>query len=326
MTDFLQGKPLPDVTSTRTEAQTAPDYYTDYLTALSGEGETYLGKTGEELVAGFDPLMTKAYEGVGTAAGAYIPGLTRAQQTAEMATGVTPERISAFMDPYRSQVVDELARVSQQNVQRNVLPQLKAGFVGSGGLGSQRYAGALSQGLADIQASLQGQQSALLSKGYQDAVKNAFDQLAAERESAGLEAELAQLAQNLGLSEMEALSTMGGRKMAYEQSLIDAPLRTAENVSKLLRNYQIPLDRTTVEKGPKPGAYGLSDFDKISGILSLIGAYGAPAGTSDKALFGRGAAEIVDFFKKLGLSDTDIGSVANIADYDVNPAEDYLEK
>jgi hypothetical protein len=321
---ILQGKPLPDVTTTRTETQTGPDYYTDYLTALSGEGESYLGKTGAELVADIDPLQEQAYRGVGTAAGAYIPGLTRAQQTAQRATGVTPERISAFMDPYRSSVVDELARISQQNVQRNVLPQFKAGFVGSGGLGSQRYAGALGQSLADIQANLQGQQGALLSKGYQDAVKNAFDQLAAERESAALESDLATVAQTLGLSEMEALSKMGGQKMAYDQSLIDAPLRTAENVSKLLRNYQIPLDRTTVETGPKSGVYGLSDFDKISGILSLIGAYGAPTGTTKEGMFGRGLEQIFKIFKD---QDIDIGAIlGGGSDYTVNPAEDYLIK
>jgi hypothetical protein len=49
-------------------------------------------------------------------------------------------------DPYQTGVLDELDRLSAQNVQRNLLPGLKAGFVGAGGaggLGSQRYAGCL---------------------------------------------------------------------------------------------------------------------------------------------------------------------------------------
>jgi hypothetical protein len=59
--------------------------------------------------------------------------------------GIDATDISAFFDPYQTGVLNELDRLSAQNVQRNLLPGLKAGFVGSGGLGSQRYAGALGQ-------------------------------------------------------------------------------------------------------------------------------------------------------------------------------------
>jgi hypothetical protein len=82
--------------------------------------------------------------------------------------GIDATDISAFFDPYQTGVLNELDRLSAQNVQRNLLPGLKAGFVGSGGLGSQRYAGALGQSLADVELGLAGQRAGLMSKGYQE--------------------------------------------------------------------------------------------------------------------------------------------------------------
>jgi hypothetical protein len=320
MMSFLQGSPLPDVTVTKTTDQEAPEYYTDYLTGLSKAGQAPLSKTGEELVAGYDPYQDLGYELMPQIASSYVPGLTSAQQLAETATGVTPGRISQFMDPYRQNVVDEMARLSAQNVQRNVLPQLKAGFVGSGGLGGQRYASALGQGLSDIQLGLQGQQAAALSKGYSDALRAAFDQLGAEREAAALQADLAGRSQELGLIGAGALTKAGTERQAYQQSLIDAPLKTAMNAAQLMRGYQIPLVTTETERGPKAGSYGLSDFEKISGILSLVGAYGGKGTdkTSPLQFAGQGLESIINQIGKLfpsssypyGGADLDVGNMS----------------
>lgn len=322
---FMQGSPLPDVTVTKTTEQEAPKFYTDYLEDIAKATESPLSKTGAELVAGYDPLQDLGFGQYEPAARSYVPGLSAASQLARGATGISPERISEFMDPYRQSVVDEMSRLSAQNVQRNVLPQLRAGFVGSGGLGGQRYAGALGQSLADIQLGLQGQQAQYLSKGYQDALKAAFDELSAERESAKLQADLAKLEQALGLEGAEALTKAGTARQAYEQSIIDAPLKTVTTASQLLRGYQIPLDTTEIEKGPKAGAYGQSDFERIAGILSLVGAYGG-AGTKDTSnlqFAGMGldkvAKELSKAFPSLfqspgfydyGGSDLDVGNVS----------------
>jgi hypothetical protein len=174
---ITQGSPLPDITKTTTTTQTAPDYYTNYLTKLSTAGQDALKTTAAQGIAAYDPLQTQGYGQVPTAAGAYQSGLTAAGATAASAAkGITPERISALMNPYTTDVVNEMERLSQQNVQRNLLPSLKAGFVGSGGLGSQRYAGALGQSLADVQSNLTGQQYGALSKGYEGALKAAIDE------------------------------------------------------------------------------------------------------------------------------------------------------
>lgn len=282
---FTQGSPLPDITETTTKTQAAPEYYTQYLTGLSqaGTGALYTGakdatgqpvmKTGAELVAGLDPLQQKAYAGIPTAAEAYKPGLTAAGQTATaVAAGLTPERIQSLMNPYTAGVVNEMARLQQENLQRNLLPTMKAGFVGSGGLGSQRYAGALGQMGSDLQRNLLGAQTQALQKGYSDATQAALQEMDARAKAAALQQGIAKSEQELGLAGMGALQQAGTTQQAYEQAKIDAPLKIATQVGNLMAGKQIPITDTTRFVGPKAGAYGASDLATILGIASTLGA------------------------------------------------------
>ena len=296
---FMQGSPLPDVTVTKTTEQETPDYYTDYLEGLAGAGETALGLTGAELFKPKTEMQTSGYSKVPTAAAAYSPLMTLAETAGKTFGGIQAEDVAAFFDPYQEGVLAELDRLSAQNVQRNLLPGLKAGFVGSGGLGSQRYAGALGQSLADVELGLAGQRAQLMSKGYQDAIANAFKQAQEERQAAAAQGDLATLAQELGLLEAGALTKFGAEEQALGQAEIEAPLKTAMNGAQLMRGFQVPLDTTEIEKGPKPGAYGTSTFQDIGSILALVGAYGgkAPANANPLTLGGYGAKEIVDFIK-----------------------------
>jgi hypothetical protein len=304
---FMQGDPLPDVTVTKSTDQETPDYYTDYLTALSGAGETALGLTGAQLYEPQTDLQTTGYDAVEDAAGSYEDLMALAETAGEDFGGIDATNISDFLNPYKKGVLDEMERRSALNVQRNLLPGLKAGFVGSGGsggLGSQRYAGALGQSLADVQSNLTGQQSEFMYKGYQDAIANAFKQAQEERQAAGAQGELAALAQKLGLTEAEALTRFGAEEQALGQAEIEAPLKTAMNVAQLMRGYQIPMDTTEIEKGPKPGAYASSPFQDIGSILSVIGAYGgrAPGSADPLTLAGYGAKDIFKFIKDLDLN------------------------
>jgi hypothetical protein len=279
---FFQGSPLPNITETTTKDLRAPDYYTNYLTGLSQAGQTALGKTAAEGIAGYDPLQTTGYGQMETAAGAYQPGLTAAGQTAaKSARGIDTSRIGALMDPYTQSVVDEMARLQQQNIQRNLLPTMKGAFVGSGGLGSQRYAGALGQSLADAQASLTGQQYGALSAGYQNALKAALDEAQLQNLAAKTQADIAGQEQILGLRGAGALTQAGAERQKYEQAKLDYPLSTATNVSGLLRNFQVPISGTETKVGPgQQGQYGLSPFQTTSGILSLVGGAAGPAGAN----------------------------------------------
>lgn len=275
---ITQGAPLPDVTETTTTTQTTPDYYTKYLTDISKVGTDALTRTAAEGVASYDPLQNQGYGAFSGAAGAYKPGLTAAGQTAAAAAkGITPDRISALMNPYTTNVVDEMARLSQQNMQRNLLPSLKAGFVGSGGLGSQRYAGALGQSLADVQSTLTGQQYGALSKGYEGALKAAIDEMSGQTAAAKTQADIAKQEQDLGLAGASALTKAGAERQKYEQSLLDYPMIQAKNVSDLMRGYQVPISDTKQFKGPRPGAYQQSALATATGLIGVLGS--AAAGT-----------------------------------------------
>jgi hypothetical protein len=280
---ITQGKPLPDITKTTTTTQTAPDYYTNYLTQLSQTGQGALGRTAAEGVAAYDPLQTQGYGALPTAAGAYQPGLTAAGQTAASAAkGITPDRINALMNPYTTNVVDEMARLSQQNMQRNLLPSLKAGFVGSGGLGSQRYAGALGQSLADVQSTLTGQQYGALSKGYEGALKAAIDEMSGQTAAAKTQADIAKQEQELGLLGSQALVKGGAERQKYEQSILDYPMVQAKNASDLLRGYQVPISDTKKFVGPEAGLYQQSPLATATGLLGVLGS--AAAGTAGDRL------------------------------------------
>jgi len=277
---ITQGDPLPNVTVTTTKTDTAPDYYTDYLKDLAGAGGTAMGRTAEQGVAGYDPLQTTGYGMVESGAGAYKDFLESAEKTAgTVAGGLDTSRIGQLMDPYRTNVVDEMARLAQQNVQRNVLPSLKAGFVGGGNLGSQRYAGALGQTMADIQSNLTGQQYGALSKGYSEALKAALDELSVQNQAARTQMDLGKTAQELGLTEAGALTKAGAERQAYEQAKLDYPLKTAQQVSGLMRGLQVPMTQGETRTGPlSRDYYAQSDLSNIMGILSLIGSASGGAG------------------------------------------------
>jgi hypothetical protein len=288
---IVQGSALPNVTETTTTTDKAPAGYTGYLENLAKAGSgaltkagaldangkpTTVLKTGADLVAGYDPMQGQGYNQLQTAVGAYQPGLTAAGQTAgRAAQGITPERIQSLMNPYTTNVVNEMARLTNQNMERNLLPGLKAGFVGTGGLGSQRYAGALGQSLADMQANLTGQQTGALSAGYGQALKGALDEAQLMNLAAKTQADIAKQEQDLGLLGAGALTKAGAERQKYEQSLLDAPLSMAKEASSLMRGLTVPVDQTKTFTGPKTrDYYQQSNLDKIAGALSFVRSLG----------------------------------------------------
>ena len=292
---FLQGAPLPDIKTTETKTDTAPSYYTDYLSGLSTAGQTALDRSPTQSVAGYDPLQAMGYGALPAASTAGQPGLQAAQGTAaQAAQGITPERIQALMNPYTSSVVDEMARLSQQNMQRNLLPTMKAGFVGTGNLGSQRYANALGQSMSDTQAGLTGQQFGALSKGYSEALKGALDEAQLQNLAAGTQGKLSDMAQTQALTGVGALTKAGGERQAYEQSLLDQPLKTATNASGLLRGYTMPGSQTSTFTGPKAGAYQSSGLQDILTTMSGVGSVAGGAGL--KTISGLGGS-LADYLK-----------------------------
>ena len=271
---LTQGAPLPDVTVKQTAATTAPDYYTNYLSNLATTGQSQV--TGavtdpSKMVAGFGDLQKAAINLAPSTLTAYATPLQAGEATAaDVAKGVSSADIATFMDPYKTGVVDEMARLQQQNIQRNMLPALKAGFVGSGGLGSQRYANALGQTAADAQANLLGAQTGALSQGYKDAVNAALQQAQIQNQTAMTQGQLANIEATAGQSALKTAMDLGGQEQAVRQAVINAPLTTASNAAQLLRGYTVPTSTAQEYKGPLPGAYSASPLAQIASLGALF--------------------------------------------------------
>lgn len=289
---LTQGAPLPDVTVKQTAATTAPDYYTNYLSNLATTGQSQV--TGavtdpSKMVAGFGELQRAAINLAPSTLTAYATPLQAGEATAaDVAKGVSSADIATFMDPYKTGVVNEMERLQQQNIQRNMLPALKAGFVGSGGLGSQRYANALGQTAADAQANLLGAQTGALSQGYKDAVNAALQQAQIQNQTAMTQGQLANIEATAGQSALKTAMDLGGQEQAVRQAVINAPLTTASNAAQLLRGYTVPTSTAQEYKGPLPGAYSASPLAQIAGLGTLFasGAGGTSAAQGLLKAFG----------------------------------------
>lgn len=287
----FQGAPLPDITETRSKVTEAPGYYTDYLTGLSQAGTRELGKTPDQLVAPLSALQQQGYATIPGAATAYQPGLATAQQTAGQAAGIGAEDISRFMNPYTQNVVEEMERLAQQNIQRNVMPSLIGSSVGRGDLGSRRYAAATGQSLADIQRNLTGQQYGALSAGYKQAMDAATAEAQLQNQVSQTQARQAAMEQELGLSGAKAMTTGGAEQQAYEQARLEAPLKTATAVSRLMQGQAVPMGTTEKFVGPKAGSYQASGLANVTGLSTFLASSAA----------GKSGAQIVDLLKSLGI-------------------------
>jgi len=77
-------------------------------------------------------------------------------------------------------------------------------------------------------------------------------------------------------------------------------MRTAKAASDLLRGYTVPSTETRTFTGPRTrDYYGMSDFDKVAGVLSMIG--GAKTGKE-----GEGLSKILGILSKGGTTASNI--------------------
>ena len=133
--------------------------------------------TGQQFVAGQDPLQTQAINMATAGVGSYAPYLQGAQANITAQGGLTgAQAYQPFMSPYQTQVIDETLR--QYDLSRTQGQQsIKDAAVGSGGFGGGREGAMLGQYNADTLANRAGIRSGLLQQGFgqaQQAAQQAF--------------------------------------------------------------------------------------------------------------------------------------------------------
>jgi len=283
MADLFQGSLLPSTTTTTSTQQTSPEFYTNYLQDIANLGQNAVNQGG---VAGFSPLQQQAFNMSpttafsGTQAGQQAQGLIGAAGTT-----AAPDIMSQYMNPYTGKVVDEMARLQQQNLQRNVLPTIAGGGVGTGSFGSKRQQQALGQSLADMQANLTGQQYGALNTGFQNAMQSAQTDLGRQLQAGTGMGNLSQQQYQIGSGGLNTLSSMGTLQQAQGQRQLDYPMVQAQNFANLLHGLNIPTGQVqqTVSPGQQ-GQYTNSPLSQIAGLGSLLAAISGSGTSGNQSL------------------------------------------
>lgn len=312
MSDWMQGEPLPSIETTKDVVTTGPEWYTDYLENLATTGADFVGTPGTELVA---PL-TEAQETMISRAPSALAAYEAPMGQAETAlTGLTDidlygDYMSGMMDKYEQDVVDEMARQQQINLQRYLMPTLKGGFVGSGGLGGQRYAGALGQMGGDVAANLLGQQAKLRQEGFGEIMNAALRQAEIERGAASDLGTLGGLESQAAEREMRTLQDILESEREIEQQQLLAPLTAAKSAADIFANLKVPSTVSETALGPIPGAYSSSPLSQIAGLGTLFaagsGGKSAIEGFGDfLSLVPKGVRAIGSLFPDSGLTITE---------------------
>jgi hypothetical protein len=271
MADLFQGSVLPSTTTTTATQQTAPEFYTNYLQDVANLGQNAVQQGG---VAGFGPLQQQAFNMAPSAAFSGQNAATQAQAlTSAAGTTSAPSIINEYMNPYTTKVVDEMARLQQQNLQRNVLPTISGGGVGTGSFGSRRQQQALGQSLADMQANLTGQQYGALNTNYQNAMQAAQTDLTRQMQAGQGMGNVAQQQYQIGSGGLNTLSSLGALQQAQGQRQLDYPMVQAQNYANLLQGLNIPTGQVQQTVAPgQQGQYTNSPLSQIAGLGSLLAA------------------------------------------------------
>ena len=205
--------------------------------------------------------------GAGTGVASYEPYLTKAAQYAD------PANIASFLTPQQTYIEQAMTDAATQAKTRMGAQALQSGAYGGGRHG-------VAEGVLD--AELAKQIGLMKENTWQQGLQNMF-------QGQGLQSQLANQTQNLGLGNLGMLSQLGAGQLGYDQAGLDTTAQAAEmqrqepfnrlgwfggQLSQLMGGMPNPYMQTAPQQaGPSPfmqalatgaGAYGLG------GILGKI--------------------------------------------------------
>lgn len=258
----------PLATSTQETTQTAPDWYSNYLSGIAQSGQEAVQAGG---IAGFGPLQQQAFAGAPAAIQAGQPALQTATQTAtNVATQPFMQNIGMYMNPYTQSVIEDINRLGQRQFKETLAPGMTAGAVGSGQFGSQRGMQAYGNVARDVNRDILGKQAEYLAKGFDAATAAAKAQADLNLTASGRLGELSGAGYTQGIGGLDVMSKLGSQQQAQEQARLDYPMAAATKEAALLRGYQVPSSTRQTTTAPMSSAYyqpsGLSQiFAAITG-------------------------------------------------------------
>src|SRR5574337_620644 len=249
----------------QTAATTVPQWYQDLYQNLLNRGAAQAGVNpayGGALTAGFTPQQTQAGQMLQQQMGQWQPTYQSGLQQLQQSSQYNPAMYQQFMNPYQQDVVNEMARLGNQNLQQNILPTIADQFTSLGQFGSARQAQAIGRAAAETQRNITGQQAQALQQGYGQAMGLAGDW--ANRGMTGAQGLLsgAQLGQQLGQSDIQSLFGYGTQAQQTEQNRLNAQYQ------EWLRQQQVPMQGLTAWGG-------LFGAGKLPSTVTTTGTTGA---------------------------------------------------
>ena len=180
------------------------EFYNKYVEDLLGKGKDaltpYQAYQGNR-VAGFVPDQNNAFQGLRDAQGNWQPNMQAANQaTGQALAGMQglqqspytqgalnawqqqqgqatydQGQLGQFMNPYTSNVVNEIGRLGNENFQNNTLASLNSNFQGAGQFGSSRQMAMTADAAAKTQREISAQQGNALYQSQNAAMQNYGD-------------------------------------------------------------------------------------------------------------------------------------------------------
>ena len=317
--DFLfEGSaPTPGSTSSSTQIQ-LPEWYTQYTTDMLGRAQgvanlPYAQYTGPR-VAGFTPTEKTGFEMTKAVAGSYQPFLGQAGEALAGAGQTFPEAVSAYMNPYTQNVVNQIAEQGVRQLQEKYLPAIGQEFIQAGqfnvGPGSTRMGEFGARALRDVQEAVLGEQAKALQAGYGQAADIFQSDAARKAQLAGTAADIAGMAQKYGLTGAEAVGGVGEKERAMGQANLNLayqdflrqegyPKEQINFLASVLQGVRLP--QTTIEQ--------TTEIPAMPGDASAI----------EKAISGgAGVGTLIDMYRKYFPSKsggTDTTNYSDLADY-----------
>jgi len=187
--------------------------------------------TGQQFVAGEDPLQSQAINLAQQGVGSYSPYLQAAQANITAQGGLTgTQAYQPFMSPYQTDVIDEtlrqydLSRVGGQQ-------QIRDAAVGSGNFGGGREGAMMGQYDADTLANRAGLRAQMLQSGLQQAQQQAQQAFTNQGQLAANQFGLSNF-QRAGLgADVGALGQLGSLRQGVTQAQLQAQQQAAQTAA-----------------------------------------------------------------------------------------------
>ena len=227
--------------------------------------------------------------GLASGLGSFQPFLTKAEDAAKAATGVTgpmtEEQRTAYMSPYQSAVIqttlDEFdrqaaARKAQQAAQALGTPGAFGG--GREGVLQAEYASASDRNRAALEAGL-------LQQGFQQAESSRQQDFANQLGLANLQAGLGARSQDFTRAQIAGLGTLGAQQQAQQQAVFDAQRQAAQMAVDDPRRRLSMLGSGITQLLPGAGAVTIADAPAAQSSSPLATALGLGLAGAD--IYGR---------------------------------------